>query len=138
MEEFLHVFVAFLAAAKVIPPEVTSEDTEREKTYLQSLPDDPDNVYCFRIYDGALPTLTDKQAGVYRIQATVRNHSQTQALANVSTLWRFLIARPEFIEDIGNGYWVIIDAQSVPIPVGRDEKGNYLYTLNFPVKTKMY
>lgn len=75
MEEFLHVFVAFLAAAKVIPPEVTSEDTEREKTYLQSLPDDPDNVYCFRIYDGALPTLTDKQAGVYRIQATVRNLS---------------------------------------------------------------
>lgn len=138
MVDFLKALVSFLAANGVLPPEVTSIDTNREKTYLQTLPDEPPKAYCVRIYDGALPTLVDKQAGVYRVQVMVRNPKQSEALADVTKLWRFLINRPEPIEDINPTTWVIFDVQSVPIPLGRDEKGNYLYSLNFPVKTSMY
>ena len=138
MEEFLHQIVSFLSSQDVLPPEVTSEDSDRSKTSLQFLPDAPDKAYCVRIYDGALPSLVDKQAGIYRVQFLMRNPKHSEVLADITKLWRFLISRPEPIEDIAPGVWVIIDARSVPIPLGRDEKGNYLYSLNVPIKTAMY
>jgi hypothetical protein len=138
METFLHTLVAFLADHGVLPPEVQGADANREKTYLQYLPDSPDNAICVRIYEGSLPSLVDKQAGIYRVQFIVRNSSHSEALADMTKLWRFLCSRPEPIEDIAPGVWAIIDVQTVPSPLGRDEKGNYLYSLNVPIKTSMY
>ncbi len=134
---FLNDLVAFFATNGVMPAEVTSSDTNREKTYLQYLPAEPDNVWCAKIYDTDVPSLVGKQAGVYRIQIIARNKSHGTVFNNIYKLWQFLINRPEFIETI-NGNYVIFDAQQGPIPTGQDEKGNYLYTLNFPVKTKMF
>lgn len=134
---FLNDLVAFFAANGVMPAEVTSSDIVREKTYLQYLPAEPDNVWCAKIYDTNVPTLVGKQAGVYRIQVISRNKSHVTVFNNIYKLWRFLINRPELIEEVGGNY-VIFDAQNGPIPTGQDDKGNYLYTLNFPVKTKMF
>lgn len=134
---FLNDLVAFFAANGVMPAEVTSSDTDREKTYLQYLPAEPDNVWCVKIYDADVPTLVGKQAGVYRIQIISRNKSHGTVFNNIYALWQFLINRPELIEDMDD-YYVIFDAQNGPIPTGQDDKGNYLYTLNFPVKTKMF
>lgn len=121
-----------------MPAEVQRTDTDREKTYLQDLPDLPDNVYCLRWYDTSLPTLVGKQTGVYYVQVIVRNKSHAQALTNINKLWRFLINRSEPIEDIAQNCWVIFDVQSGPIDLGRDKKGNYLYSLNIPIKTNMF
>lgn len=134
---FLNDLVAFFHTNGVMPAEVTPSDTDREKTYLQYLPDAPDNVWCLKIYDSDVPSLVGKQAGVYRIQAIARNKNHGTVYSDIYKLWRFLINRPELIEEI-NGNYVIFDAQTGPLPSGQDEKGNYLYTLNFPVKTKMY
>lgn len=134
---FLNDLVAFFASNNVMPAEVTSSDTNREKTHLQYLPAEPDNVWCAKIYDTDVPTLVGKQAGVYRIQVIARNKSHSKVFNDIYKLWQFLINRPELIEDL-NGYYVIFDAQNGPIPSGQDDKGNYLYTLNFPVKTKMF
>lgn len=136
--EFLHTLIAFLASNNVLPSEVTPSDKDREKTYLQNLPDNVDNACCVRLYDSLLPSLTDKQAGIHRIQVLVRNRRQSAAIAIIYDLWKFLINRPSLIEDISPVYWVIFDVTSGPIPLGQDEKGNYLYSLNFPVKTRMF
>lgn len=138
MLDFLHALVAFLAANNVLPAEVTPDDTNREKTYLQNLPDTPAKVCCVRLYDTSLPTLVGKQAGVHRVQVLMRNSNHAEVLNDIYKLWQFLINRPELIEDISPDFWVIFDVQSGPIPAGRDEKGNYLYSLNIPIKTKMY
>lgn len=134
---FLNDLVEFFADNDVMPPEVTPQDTDREKTYLQNLPATPDKVCCVRLYDTDLPTLANKQTGVYRIQVIMRNRNHTTVFDDIYKLWKFLINRPEYIEDL-NDYFVIFDAQKGPIPLGQDEKGNYLYSLNFPVKTKMF
>lgn len=139
--EFLHALVAYLAANGVLPPEVTPNDTDRSKTYLVYLPDAPDKAYCVKIYDGSVPSLADKQAGVFRVQVVMRNPSHAEVLSEIYTLWRFLLqlsSSGDYITDISADYWAIIDPQSPPIAAGRDEKGNYLYTLNFPVTTKMF
>lgn len=136
--DFLSVLVAFLASNNVLPAEITAGDSNREKTYLQKLPSAPDKAYCVKLYDCNLPTLADKQAGIYRIQVIMRNKSHGDVTTDIFKLWRFLISRPSYIEDIGSDYWVIFDVQSGPISLGQDEKGNYLYSLNFPVKTKMF
>lgn len=139
--EFVRALVAFLATNGVLPPEVTSTDVtekEREKTHLQALPDAPAKAYCVRWYDTSVPTLVDKQAGVYRIQVLMRNPKHGEVVREIEALWRFLLNRPEPIEDISDKYWVIFDVRSGPVPLGKDEKGNYLYSLNFPVKTKLF
>lgn len=140
---FLNDLVAFFHTNNVMPPEVTPSDTDREKTYLQYLPDTPDKVWCVKIYDSDVPSLVGKQAGVYRIQVIARNKNHGAVYNDIYALWQFLINRPELIEEIKDigldeDYYVIFDAQTGPLPSGQDEKGNYLYTLNFPVKTKMY
>lgn len=136
--DFLHAFIAWLASFGVLPPEVLASDADREKTYLVYLPDSPDKAVSVRIYDGMLPSLAGKQAGVFRIQVLMRNPSHAEVANDIFTLWQFLCDRPEYIEDISPNYWVIIDTQTPPIPAGRDDKGNYLYSLNFPVTTKMF
>ena len=136
--EFLQALVAFFAANDVLPAEVTPSDTNREKTYLQNLPEEPHKAYCVRIYDADLPTLVDKQAGVFRVQVLMRNKIHAAVMADAYKLWRFLINRPELIEDISEEYWAIFDVLQGPNPLGRDEKGNYLYSLNIPIKTKMF
>ena len=113
-------------------------DKEREKTYLQALPDAPAKAYCVRWYDTSVPTLVGKQTGVYRIQVLMRNPKHGEVLHDIEKLWRFLLNRPEMIENISKDRWVIFDMQSGPVPLGQDEKGNYLYSLNFPVKTKLF
>lgn len=130
-----------MAKNKVLPPEVTPSDAtcaEREKTFLQALPDSPAKACCVRWYDTSVPALVGKQAGVYRIQVLMRNPKHGEVLKDIETLWKFLLNRPELIEDISDTRWVIFDVQSGPIPLGQDEKGNYLYSLNFPVKTQLF
>lgn len=136
--EFLHTLVAFLAAHNVLPPEVTASDTNRSKTFLQYLPDEPSKVYMVRWYDTSLPALVNKQAGVYRIQVVMRNPNHAEVLREITALWTFLINRPEPIEDIGNGFYAIFDCRSGPVEIGKDDHGNYRYSLNFPVKSKTF
>lgn len=136
--EFLQALVAFFAANGVLPAEVTPSDTNREKTYLQNMPEEPHKAYCVRIYDADLPTLVDKQAGVFRVQVLMRNKKHAPVMADAYKLWRFLINRPELVEDISPEYWAIFDVRQGPNPLGQDEKGNYLYSLNIPIKTKMF
>jgi len=136
--EFIKALVAFFAANGVLPAEVTPSDTNREKTYLQNLPDAPTKAYCVRIYDADVPSLVDKQAGVYRVQVLMRNKNHAAVMADMYKLWRFLLNRPELVEDISEEYWAIFDVRTGPNPLGQDEKGNYLYSLNIPIKTKMF
>lgn len=136
--DFIHTLITWLAEQNIIPAEVQSTDTDREKTYVQLLPATPANVYCVRLYDTALPTLTDKQTGVFYIQFLVRNKSHAQAIANIDALWKFLSNRPEIVEDITDTQWVIFDVRSGPIFVEQDAHGNYLYSLNVPIKTKIF
>lgn len=136
--EFVHKLIAFLAANSVLPAEIQPSDTDRSKTYLQALPDEPAKAYCVNWYDTSLPSIHDKQAGVYRIQVVMRNPKHSEVLQDITGLWKFLINRPEPIDDIGDGYYAIFDCTSGPNPLGKDDHGNYQYSLNFPVKSKTF
>ena len=139
--DFVRKLIAFLADNGVLPPEVTSSDkteVERQKTYLQTLPDSPAKAYCVRWYDTNVSSVVNKQVGIYRIQVMMRNPKHGEVLREIEALWKFLLQRPEPIEDITDDCWVIFDIQSGPIPLGQDDKGNYLYSLNFPVKTQLF
>lgn len=130
-----------MAKNNILPPEVTPRDVtpkEREKTYLQALPDAPAKAYAVHWYDTSVPTLVGKQTGVYRIQVLMRNPKHGEVLNDIEKLWKFLLNRPEPIEDITDKRWVIFDVQSGPVSLGQDDKGNYLYSLNFPVKTQLF
>lgn len=134
---FLNDLVAFFYDNGVMPAEITASSTDREGTYLQYLPDSPNNAWCAKVYATDAPALAGKQSGVVHVQIIARNESHGTVFNSINTLWQFLLNRPEFIEDFED-YFVIFAAQSGPIPTGRDEQGNYLYTLNFPVTTKLY
>ena len=100
--EFVRALVAFLSKNGVLPPEVTSSDVaekEREKTYLQALPDAPAKAYCVRWYDTSVSTLVNKQVGVYRIQVLMRNPKQGELLTEIEALWRFLLHK---VASVGN------------------------------------
>ena len=58
------------------------------------------------------------------------------ALTNIENVYKFLINRPELIEDITDNMWVIIDCQQGPIKMNEDSQGNYLYSLSFAITTK--
>lgn len=134
---FIKTLVKFLSDANVIPPEVRGSDRDRQKTYLQFLPDDPPKVVCVRWYHTDLPSMVGKEAGVYRIQIIFRNPKHGELLKEITALWQFLVNRPEPIEDVGDGYFAIFDCQEGPIPLNKDQNGNYLYSLNFPVTSKI-
>ena len=142
--DFLKELISFLSSAldedgfPICPPEVLPSDTDREKSYLYDLPKSPENVFVFRDYDTKVPTLSDKQAGVIHVQIIVRNKSAKIAYINIYRLWKFLLNRPEYVEDINDHRWCIFDVKSGPVKLENDEHGNYLWSLSFPVTTNLY
>lgn len=139
MEEFLHIFSFWLYTQRIIPreAEVTDVGEDRnDKTYLMNLPSDVTNCYCVRQYNQRLHSLVAKEAGVRYVQILVRNQNHSLALHNIETVYKFLINRPEIIEDIAPDWWVIIDCQQGPEKMNEDSQGNYLYSLSFAITTK--
>ena len=134
MEEFLHTLVAWLCAQGILPREVLVTDKgmdRNDKTYLMNLPEDVADCYCVRQYNQRLHSLVAKDASVRYIQIIVRNQKHSLALANIENVYKFLINRPELIEDITDNMWVIIDCQQGPVKMNEDSQGNYLYSLSF-------
>ena len=142
--EFLKDLIAFFNSSvddngvPICPPEVQSSDKDREKSYLYDLPKDPVNVYVFRDYNTKVPTLVDKSAGVISVQVMCRNKSAKVAYMNIVRIWKFLLKRPDLIEDINDHRWCIFDVKSGPVKLENDEKGNFLWSLSFPVTTNLY
>lgn len=142
--DFLKDLIAFFNSCVddenvvICPPEVQADDIEREKSYLFDLPKEPENVYVFKEYNTKVPTLVDKQAGVRYVQIIVRNRSNKMAYANINRIWKFLLKRPELIEDINDHRWCIFDVRNGPVKLENDTKGNYLWSLSFPVTTNLY
>ena len=139
MEEFLHTLVTWLCAQGILPREalVTDKGMDRnDKTYLMNLPEDVADCYCVRQYNQRLHSIVAKEASVRYIQIISRNQSHSKALENIETVYKFLINRPEPIEDISEDTWVIIDCQKGPVKLNEDSQGNYLYSLSFPITTK--
>lgn len=134
--EFLKALVAFLARNGVLSEEASSEGDGI--TYLQQLPDDPIEANCVTCYDTDLPRLVNKQSGVYHIQVLMRRKKHNDVLSEITKLFQFLCARPELVEDISDDYYAIFDVRSGPVPLGTDDNGNWRYSLNFPVTSKMY
>ena len=139
MEEFLHTLVTWLCAQGLLPREalVTDRGIDRnDKTYLMNLPEDVADCYCVRQYNQRLHSIVAKEASVRYIQIIARNQNHSKALKNIETVYKFLINRPELIEDISEDTWVIIDCQKGPVKLNEDSQGNYLYSLSFPITTK--
>lgn len=134
--DFLKALVAFLASNGVLSPEVSSEGDGI--TFLQHLPDDPVEANCVTCYDAKLPTLVNKQSGVYYIQILMRRKKHNDVLTEITKVFRFLCSRPELVEDIGEDYYAIFDVRTGPVPLGTDDNGNWRYSLNFPVTSKIY
>ena len=57
---------------------------------------------------------------------------------NIVRIWKFLLKRPDLIEDINDHRWCIFDVKSGPVKLENDEKGNFLWSLSFPVTTNLY
>ena len=139
MEEFLHLFSSWLNSQGIIPREAEITDLgedSNDKTYLMNLPEAVTNCYCVRQYNQRLHSLVAKDASVRYIQIIVRNQKHSLALTNIENVYKFLINRPELIEDITDNMWVIIDCQQGPIKMNEDSQGNYLYSLSFAITTK--
>lgn len=134
--DFIKVLVAFLAAQGVLSPEVSSDGDGI--TYLQQLPDAPVEANCVTCYDTDLPRVVSKQSGVYHIQVIMRRKKHSDVLTEITQLFQFLCARPEPVEDIGDGYFAIFDVRKGPISLGRDDNNNWRYSLNFPVTSLIY
>lgn len=134
--DFLKALVAFLASNGVLSPEVSSEGDGI--TFLQHLPDDPVEANCVTCYDSKLPTLVNKQSGVYHIQILMRRKKHNDVLTEIMKVFRFLCSRPELVEDISEDYYAIFDVRTGPVLLGTDDNGNWRYSLNFPVTSKMY
>ena len=71
-DNFISELVTYLAAQNLMPREVTSSDTDREKTYLFELPKDPDNVFVINTYLTRHASIAPKDVGVHYIQILVR------------------------------------------------------------------
>lgn len=139
MLEFLKAFTAWLHAQDVIPAEVKETDIGEDrnnKTYLMNLPEDVPNVFCVRQYNMRLSPLVAKDACVRYIQIIVRNENHAKAITDSEKVFQFLKVRPDFIEDMDDNYWVIIDCTNGPAKMDEDSQGRYLYSLSFPITTK--
>lgn len=134
--DFLKALVAFFAQNGVLSEEV-SPDGEGI-TFLQHLPDEPIEANCISCYDQTLPTLVDKQSGVYHIQVIMRRKKHSDVLNEITALFHFLCSRAEIVEDIDENYYAIFDVRHGPILIGADDNGNWRYSLNFPVTSKTY
>lgn len=139
MLEFLKAFALWLNSQEIIPKEVTDTDIGQDrnnKTYLMNLPEDVPNVFCIRQYNMRLAPLVAKGACVRYIQIIVRNENHEQAILDSEKIFQFLKIRPDFIEDMDDKYWVIIDCTNGPVKMDEDSQGRYLYSLSFPITTK--
>ena len=139
MEEFLHTLVTWLNSYNILPREVldTDKEDEREdKTYLMNLPEDVSNCYCVRQYNQRLNPSVTKDAGVRYVQIIIRNQKHAKALADSDKVFRFLLNKSGYIEDITEDLWAIINCQQGPVKLKEDSQGNYLYSLSFPITTK--
>ncbi|MFI3171104.1 MAG: hypothetical protein R3Y58_01845 [Eubacteriales bacterium] len=136
--ELLHTLISHLATLGLIPEEVTDTRVNANGTYLQALPTTPAKAYCASWYDTGIATGVVKQVGVFRYQFIFRNPSQGEALSEVTTLWEYFLQQGCEIQDISSDTWVIFDIHSGPIALGQDESGNYLYSLNVPVKANTF
>lgn len=137
MLSFLRAFVYFLYVNGVLPPEYTTVEGSEENTYLMFLPDEPDTLCSVIPYDSAVPTIGGKGFGVIYLQIIFRSLNHEEVLNKINKLFEFLSSRTEFIEDIDENYWVIIDTVKLPTKLENDEKGRYRYSLSFPVTTKI-
>lgn len=135
---FIKTLANFLATSDIIPPLVTPEDMDREKTYEITLPDSPDNVYVITQYDTDIASMVAKNVCVAHIQIIIRNTSQGVVFSQMEKLHQFLLDRPEPIEDITDSTWCIFDVRKGPISLGQDAQGRYLWSLSFPVKTNIF
>jgi len=138
MDEFLQALIKFMSVAGIVPPEVTPSDTDREKSYLGSLPTTPDKVVMFKTYYTNIASLTPKNVGVKYIQVISRAASEKVAFDQIQQVYLFLLKRPEFIENISSKYWCIFDVRNGPIPLLADKQGRHIWSLSFPVKTNLY
>ena len=139
MLEFLKAFVVWLNGQEILPKEVEETDMgddRNNKTYLMNLPEDVPNVFCVRQYNMRLAPLVAKDACVRYIQIIVRNERHERAILDSEKIFQFLKNRPDFIEDMDDNYWVIIDCNSGPVKMDEDSQGRYLYSLSFPITTK--
>lgn len=139
MLEFLKAFVVWLNGQEILPKEVEETDMgddRNNKTYLMNLPEDVPNVFCVRQYNMRLAPLVAKDACVRYIQIIVRNERHERAILDSEKIFQFLKNRPDFIEDMDDNYWVIIDCDSGPVKMDEDSQGRYLYSLSFPITTK--
>lgn len=136
MEDFLRALIVFLSSHDVMPEEVQPTDVDREKTYILNIPTEPDNVFVVMQYRSDLPSTFNKEFAVRRIQIICRNLSEGNALSNMEAIYNFLKDRPEPIEEMNDTYWAMFDIQTGPVRLSPDERGRYLYSLSFPIKTK--
>lgn len=138
MDTFLSLLVKWLADQNIVPPELKSTDTNKEKTYLVDMPASPTNVVVFINYKTSIASLTPKQVGVKRIQVLVRNKSQKAAYLQIYKIYQCLLNRPEFIEYLDPDHWVIFDVKEEPVKLSQDDKGNHIWSFSFPVKTNLF
>lgn len=139
MLEFLKALVAWLNAQGIIPAEVTETDIEEDrnnKTYLMNLPEDVPNVFCIRQYNMRLSSLIAKDVCVRYIQIIVRDEKHAQAMQSIEKVFQFLKNRPDFIEEMDDNYWVIIDCNNGPVKIDEDSQGRYMYSLSLSITTK--
>lgn len=139
MLEFLQAFAKWLNLQGLIPVEVTDTDIGEDrnnKTYLMNLPEDVPNVVCVRQYNMRLSSLVAKDACVRYIQIIIRDENHAKAISDSEKIFQFLKIRPDFIEDMDENYWVIIDCNNGPAKMDEDSQGRYLYSLSFPITTK--
>ena len=135
MDPFISLLITFLASNGLIPPEVLPEDVDRQKTYLEDIPEDPDNVVVVKTYRTEHASMVGKEACIKRLQVIVRNVSNKEAFNIINNLYKFLLIRPEPIEYISATQWVIFDITAGPINLGRDDKGRAQWAFSFPAKT---
>ena len=130
MEEFLRVFVSFLNKENLMP-------AVEEGTWLTELPDEPDNVFMIRQYYGDVPKLGGKDNCIRYLQIYVRNTSNHLAAEAIDKIFYYLTHLPEYIMDLDATHWAIIDVRNTPLKHTTDERGRFLYSLSFPVKTQI-
>lgn len=138
MDEFLSALIAYFYSATLIPAEVLSTDTDREKTYQVELPATPNNVVCFINYRTEIGGLGCKEVGVKRIHVIARNESQKGAYDVVNGIYLHLLKLTDNVTAISVKYFGIFDIKAGPVNAGMDSDGNHLWSLSFPVKVNLY
>jgi hypothetical protein len=138
MDEVMKLLVKFFAQHSVAPPEVTPEDTDREKTYLVDLPERPDAVFLFRETSARQSKIVGKNVTVKRIQCIVRSRSQTTAYERIHRLYLFLLQRVAEIEELNSNHWMILDCSRGPQKHSIDEEGRHLWSLTFVMTVNLF